>query len=70
MFIQDILLLHRPPSAITSDKSLQFMSDFWKRFYKIIDMDRRLLTVYYPQTDRLIEKINLIIKAYLRIFVK
>ena len=32
-------------------------------------MDKRLLTAYYPQTDRLIERINLIIETYFRAFV-
>ena len=33
-------------------------------------MDRKLLTAYYLQTDGLTEKINLIIKIYLKTFVK
>ena len=32
-------------------------------------MDRRLLTVYHPQTDRSTEKMNSIIKAYFRVFI-
>ena len=46
------------------------MSDFWKRFCKIIGMDRRLSTAYYLQTDGLTERMNLMIEAYLRAFVE
>ena len=70
MFIQDILLLHKFSSVIIFDRNPQFVSNFWKRFYKIININKRLLTAYHLQTDRLIEKINLIVKAYFRAFVE
>ena len=69
MFIENVLILHRPPHAITSNKEPQFVSDFWKRFYKILKMDKRLSITYHPQTDKSTEKINLIIKTYLRAFI-
>ena len=47
MFIKNILALHEPPNTIIFDKKSQFVSDFWERFCKIININRRLSTVYY-----------------------
>ena len=69
MFIENVLTLYGLLHIITSDKRFQFINDFWKRFYKILKMDRRLSTAYYPQIDRLAEKINSIIETYLRTFI-
>ena len=69
MFIENVLALHRPPRAITSDRGPQFISDFWKRFCEILKIDRRLSTAYHPQTDGSTKRMNSTIEAYLRAFV-
>ena len=69
MFIKNVLALHGSPNTIIFDKKPQFVNDFWKRFCKIININKRLLTVYYSQTDGVTERINLIIKAYFKTFI-
>ena len=69
MFIENILALYEPLYIIILNRGSQFISNFWKKFYKIFKMDRKLLIVYYLQIDRLIKKINFIIKIYLRAFI-
>ena len=69
MFIKNVLILHGFLNVIIFDRKSQFVSDFWKKFYKIINMNRRLLTTYYPQTNKMIERINSTMKVYLKIFI-
>ena len=69
MFIKNVLALYGLLCVITSNRRSQFISNFWKKFCEIFKIDRKLLTIYYPQIDKLIERINLIIKIYFRVFV-
>ena len=69
MFIENILILHKSSNIIIFNKKPQFINDFWERFCKIIDINKRFLMIYYLQIDKMTERMNLTIKTYFRIFV-
>jgi transposase InsO family protein len=59
---------HGIPSAITSDRGPQFVSQFWEHFCKQLGIQRRLSTAFHPQTDGQIKRMNATLEAYLRSF--
>ena len=60
--------IHCIPTAITSDRGLQFVSDLWKHFCKLLDIEQRLSTRYHPQTDGATERMNQEIEKMIRIW--
>ena len=50
--------LHRIPRKILSDRGPQFTSKFMEEFTKALGTKRQLSTVYHPQTDGQMERIN------------
>ena len=46
------------PSAITSDRDKLFMSHFWKRLMKKMNIHLRMSTAHHPETDGASEKSN------------
>ena len=50
--------LHGIPRKILSDKGPQFALKFIEEFMKALGTMRQLSMVYYPQTDRQMERIN------------
>ena len=54
----DIWKLHRIPRKILSDRGPQFTSKFMEEFTKALGTKRQLSTVYHPQTDGQMERIN------------
>ena len=57
------------PSAATSDRGTQFVSDFWQRLTKRLGIESRLSTAYHPETDGQTENANAVMEQYLRAFV-
>ena len=53
---------------IVSDWGSQFISEFWVRFCEIFNIQCWLFTVFHPQTDGAIERMNSIIESMLRAF--
>jgi transposase InsO family protein len=64
-FIRYVVAYHWLPDAITSDRGSQFVSLLWERLCEIMNIDRRLLTAFYPQTDGLTERMNSVWEAYI-----
>jgi hypothetical protein len=50
--------IHGTPTAITSDRGPQFVSDLWNHFCKLLKIEKRLSTAYHPQTDGATERMN------------
>ena len=67
-FIKNVFSFYEAPSAIVSDQSSQFISEFWIRFCKILNIQCQLSTVFHPQTNESTERMNSIIKSMLRAF--
>ena len=51
------------------DRGLQFAVELMRELNKMLEIEMKLLTVFYPQTDSQIERMNLELKQYLRFFV-
>ncbi len=52
-----------------SDRDTQFIFDVWKHMCKMLKIDVKLSTTYYSEIDDQIERINAVMKHYLRVFV-
>ena len=69
LFIRDIFRLHRLPDSVTSDWEPQFIGAAWKRVCRKLGIKAQLSTAFHPETDGQTEKINGVMKQYLRAFV-
>jgi transposase InsO family protein len=69
LYISVIYRYKGPPKSIVSDRGPQFISNFWKEFYYILDIKLKLSTAFHPQTDEQTEIMNQYIDQRLRLFV-
>lgn len=60
--------VHGIPTAITSDRGPQFVSDLWRYFCRLLNIEQRLSTAYHPQTDGATERMNQEIEKMIRIW--
>ena len=66
LFITVHYSLHGLPRAMVSDRGSQFIGQAWKTVCKLLQIERRLSTTFYPQTNRLIERVNAEVEVLLR----
>ena len=59
---------HGLPTAIVSDRSIQFVSMLWTEVCRLVKIIRRLSTAFHPETDGAMERANQELETYLRIF--
>lgn len=59
---------HGLPQKVISDRGPQFVSQFMKDLYLLIDIKGNPSTAYHPQTDGQTERMNQEIEQYLRLF--
>ncbi len=52
-----------------SDQDTQFIFNVWKHMCKMLKIDVKLSTTYHSEIDDQIERINAVMKHYLRVFV-
>ena len=64
-----LIWYHDIPEKMTSDRDKLFISNYWKTFVSLLDTKLRLSTAYHPETDDQIERINQVLKQYLRHYV-
>lgn len=57
------------PDSITSDRGLQFDSDFWKEFCTRLRVKIQLSTVDYPQIDGQTEIVNQYFDQRFRLYI-
>lgn len=65
---KQIFRLHGLPNSIVSDRGATFVSTFWRAYLQSQGIQSKLSTAYHPQTDGQTERINSILKTYLRLF--
>jgi len=65
IYWDEIWKLHGIPRKILSDRRPQFMSIFMEELTKALGITRQLSTVYHPQTDGQIERINQEVETFL-----
>jgi transposase InsO family protein len=51
MFMKRIYRYYSPPDTIISDRGSQFISDFWHKFTRILNIRLKLSTAEHPQTN-------------------
>jgi len=61
--------LHRLLESIISDRGVQFAAGMMKELNNLLGIQMKLLTAYYPQTNRQTERINQELEQYLRVFI-
>jgi len=61
--------LHGLPESIVSDRRPQFAAELMKKLNKMLGIETKLTTAFYPQTDKQIEQINQELEQYLQFFV-
>lgn len=57
------------PRILLSDNGPQFVSNFWKEFFSLLQTDIRLTSSYHPQSNGQTERFNRTLIEALRSFV-
>ena len=58
LFRDNMWKLHRLPESIVSDRGLQFAVEMMKELNKMLGIEMKLSTSYYPQIDEQTERMN------------
>ena len=58
LYISMIYYYKSPSKFIVLDRGFQFVSSFWKEFYRILDIKLKFFIIFYFQTDGQTEIIN------------
>jgi transposase InsO family protein/predicted aspartyl protease len=69
IFLKSFYRYHGIPTAITSDRGPQFISDLWTSICQKLKIKQRLSTAYHPQTDGSTERANAEVERVLRLWV-
>jgi hypothetical protein len=69
LFLQDVWKLHGLPCSIMSDRGPQFVAEFTRELYRLLDITLSATIAYHPQADGQTEHVNQELKQYLWIFV-
>ena len=57
------------PKAIISDRDSKFMSEFWQKLFKLLEIKLLVSTAYHPQTDSQSERTNQTAEIALQFFI-
>ena len=57
-FVSEIWKAHGLPEEIISDWDTKWTGEFWQGICKLLNIKRKLLTAFHPQTDGQTEKVN------------
>ena len=66
LFIDNVYKYHGFPDDIISDRGTQFTSKFWQSLFKILQVEIKFFSAYYPQTDGQTKRVNQVLEQYLR----
>jgi len=58
LFRDNVWKLHRLPESVVSDRGPQFAVELTKEINRMLGIEMKLLTVFYPQIDRQTERMN------------
>ena len=65
LFRDNVWKLHRLLESIMSDRRLQFVAEITKELNNILDIEKKLLTLFHSQTDEQTEYMNQKLEQYL-----
>jgi len=69
LFRDNVWKLHGLPESIISDRGLQFTAGIMRELNRMLGIESKLSTVFYPQTDRQTENVNQELEQYSRMFI-
>ena len=69
LFRDNVWKLHGLPESVILDRGLQFVAGLMKELNKMLGIETKLSTAYYPWTDRQTERTNQELEQYLRMYV-
>ena len=69
LFKNNTQKLHRLPESIVLDRRPQFATEMTKQLNRMLGIETRLSTLYHPQTDKQMERMNQELEQYLRFFI-
>ena len=61
--------LYGLPESIILDKKPQFAAGLIRELNRMLEIESKMSTVFYPQTDRQTERVNQKLEQYLRMFI-
>ena len=65
LFVDNVSWYRGLPNDTTSDHGPQFVSKFWRSLFEILKEDIKLSSVFHPQTDDQMERVNQVLEKYL-----
>lgn len=65
-YLDNIFKLHGLPKDIVSDRDPTFLSEVWRKLFRVQGVDLKHSTAYHPQTDGQTEATNKTLETYLR----
>jgi transposase InsO family protein len=69
LYLTHVWKLHGLPETMLSDRGPQFVAEFMRELYRLLDIRMALSTAYHPQTDGQTERVNQELEQYIRLFV-
>jgi len=69
LFRDNVWKLHGLPESVISDKGPQFAAGLMRELNKMLEIETKLSTAYYLETDGQTERTNQELEQYLRIYV-
>ena len=70
LFQDNVWKLHRLPESVVSDRRLQFVAELTRELNRMLGIETRLSTAFYPQMDEQTKQMNQELEQYLRFFVE
>jgi len=70
LFRDNMWKLHRLPESVVSDRGPQFAAELTKELNRMLGIEIRLSTTFYPQTDGQMKQMNQELEQYLRLFME
>jgi len=69
LFRDNVWKLHRLPESVVLNRGPQFAMELTKELNRMLEIETKLLTAFYPQTDGQTEQMNQELEQYLWFFV-
>ena len=68
LFVLHMFSKHSVPSHVTSDRGLEFVSNFFRSLGTALDMQLHFTSGYHPEDDRQTKRINQTLEQYLYVY--